>query len=126
MTDSSPSFLIGVVDDDDGVLASLRTLLESADYGVCLFSSARALLESAHLAEIDCLISDIDMPVMDGFELLRIVRAAHPNLPIILITGYPEMLHRLPAIDPSRLFKKPFNGERLLVAVSDALKNLQQ
>jgi FixJ family two-component response regulator len=128
MTELRPSCIIGVVDDDQGILESLRNLLESADYGVRLFGSAKALLESADLPEIDCLISDIDMPVMDGLELLRSVRAARPELPIILITGYPEMLSRLPRADPGqyRIFKKPFKGQDLLTAVDDALRNPDQ
>ena len=127
MTDHPPGYVIAVVDDDPGIVRSLENLLESADYAARLFTSAEALLESGSLAEIDCLISDIDMPVMDGLELLRAVRAARPELPIILITGYPEMLNRLPPVGPShyRLFKKPFNGQELLAAVGDALRNPQ-
>ena len=114
-----------MVDDDPRILESLGNLLESADYAVRLFASAAALLDSGCLAEIDCLISDIDMPAMDGFELLRMVHAARPELPIILITGHPDMLSRLPAIGPThyRLFKKPFDGQELLAAVSGALRN---
>jgi FixJ family two-component response regulator len=125
MNDHPARFTIAVVDDDQGILKSLEILLESADHAVCPFASAVALIESSCLAEIDCLISDIDMPVMDGFELLRVVRAARPELPIILITGHPEVLSRLPFIDPGpyRLFKKPFNGQELLTAISDALQN---
>lgn len=124
MTDHSPDFTIAVVDDDRGILESLANLLESADHGVRSFASAAALVESDCLAETDCLISDIDMPVMDGLELLRVVRAARPELPVILITGHPEMLNRLPAIEPGhyRLFTKPFEGQELLTAVSDALQ----
>jgi FixJ family two-component response regulator len=125
MTDHPFEFTIAVVDDDQRILGSLQSLLESADHAVRLFASAAALLESGSLAQIDCLISDIDMPVMDGLELLRVVRATRPELPIILITGYPEMLNRLPPMGPGhyRLFKKPFNGQELLTAVSDALQN---
>jgi FixJ family two-component response regulator len=124
MTDHPPGYVIAVVDDDPGILRSLENLLESADHAARVFASADALLESGCLAEIDCLISDIDMPVVDGFELLRAVRAARPELPIILITGYPEMLNRLPSIGPGhyRLFKKPFNGQELLAAVGDAVR----
>ena len=124
MTDRLSGYTIAVVDDDQRILESLQNLLESADYAVRSFASAAALLESDCLAEIDCLISDIDMPVMDGFELLRVAHAARRELPVILITCHPEMLKRLPAIDPGhyRLFTKPFDGQELLTAVSDALR----
>ena len=125
MTEPPSGFTIAVVDDDRRILESLSNLLESADYAVHSFASAAALLESDWLEEIDCLISDIDMPVMDGLELLRVVRAARPELPVILITGHPELLNRLPPMCPShyRSFKKPFDGKELLRAVSDALRN---
>ena len=125
MTDRTSGFIIAVVDDDRRILESLKNLLESADHAVRLFSSATALLESGCVAEVDCLISDIDLPVMDGFELIRVVQAARPTLPIILITGRPELLKGLPPTSPShyRLFKKPFNGQELLTAVSEALQN---
>lgn len=119
-----PVFVVAVVDDDQGILQSLEYLLASADYAVRLFASAAALLESGCLAQIDCLISDVDMPGMDGFELVRQVRSARPQLPIILITGYPDRVARLPALGGSkpRLFMKPFQGHELLEAVSEALQ----
>ena len=124
MTDHPSDSTIAVVDDDQRILESLEILLESADYAVRLFASGAALLESGCLAQIDCVISDIDMPEIDGFDLLRAVYAVRPGLPIILITGYPEVLNRLPP-GPGhyRLFTKPFDGQALLTAVSDALRN---
>ena len=124
MTDQRSRFVIAVVDDDPGVLRSLEYLLESADHGVRLFTSAQALLESDRLPEIDCLISDIDMPGMDGFELLQRLHAARPGLPAILITGYPDTLNQSPPLggSPLRFFTKPFRGPELLAAVSDALR----
>ena len=118
--------VVAVVDDDESILRSLEYLLESADYAVCLFTSAAALLDSDHLPEIGCLISDIDMPGTDGFELLAQVHAVRPGLPTILITGYPERLKRLPPLDGinARLFTKPFKADELLAAVGDALRNV--
>jgi len=124
MTDRPSGFVVAVVDDDQGILRSLEYLLESADYSARSFASAAALLDSGCLPEIDCLISDIDMPGMDGFELLRQVQAVRPGLPTILITGYPDTLKRLPPlVSNSRVFTKPFQGPELLAAVGDALRS---
>jgi FixJ family two-component response regulator len=124
ITDHPSGFVVAVVDDEQSVLRSLEYLLESAGHGVRLFTSAAALLESGCLAETDCLISDIDMPVMDGFQLLRLVQAQRPGLPTIFITGYPDTLNRLPPLGGSnpRFFTKPFQGSELLAAVTDALR----
>jgi len=115
--------VVAVVDDDQGILRSLEYLLESADYTVRLFASGQDLLDSGRLPEVDCLISDVDMPGMDGFELLKRVHAVRPGLPAILITGYPETVKRMPASGGSnpRLFIKPFQGPELLAAVSELL-----
>jgi FixJ family two-component response regulator len=125
MADHPSGFVVAVVDDDQSILRSLASLLESADYAARPFTSATALLYSGCLLEIDCPISDIDMPDMDGFDLLRLVHAARPGLPTILITGYPDTLQRLPNRGGSnpRFFTKPFQGQALLAAVSEALRN---
>ena len=116
------TFVVAVVDDDARILESLEDLLESAGHAVRLFTSATALLENCSFAEIDCLISDISMPSIDGWELQRLANAARPELPVILITG-----HDVPDPDPAhrgsrRFFRKPFNGKELLAAVSEALE----
>ena len=123
MTDHSPTATIAVVDDDQRVLESLEILLESADHAVRLFASGAALLESGYLSEIDCLISDIGMPGMNGFELIRLVHAARADLPVILITGQPDALNGpLPIVAAHyRLFRQPFKGPESLAAVDDAV-----
>jgi FixJ family two-component response regulator len=124
MTDRRPGFIVAMVDDDRRILESLESLLESAGHRARLFESAAGLLASGALAEIDCLISDIDLPSIDGFELARRVHAARPDLPVILITGHPELADRLPPTGPGycRLFMKPFDGQQLLAAVGDAVR----
>jgi FixJ family two-component response regulator len=124
MTDRRRRSVIAVVDDDQRILESLEILLDSADYDVRLFSSAATLLESGVLPEIDCPISDVAMPAMDGCELARAVQAARPELPVILVTGRQDLLHRPPLDWPGhyRVFKKPFNGQELLTAVAETLR----
>jgi FixJ family two-component response regulator len=116
--------VVAVVDDDPQVLESLEDLLESADHTVRLFASATAFLESGQLAEIDCVISDIGMPAIDGFELRRLANAARPELSVILITGRDELAsppHGAAPAGVRDIFQKPFNGQDLLAAVSRAV-----
>jgi len=117
--------IVAVVDDDQRVLESLENLLESAGHDVRLFGSAAALLRNGSLAEIDCLVSDIDLPKINGFELSRLVHEARPRLPVILITGHPEIVDRSPPLGSGhrRLFRKPFDGQEMLAAINEALGN---
>jgi FixJ family two-component response regulator len=119
---SERKHMIAVVDDDPRVQESLENLFESVGYGVRTFSSAQALID-AGLSGIDCLITDIGMPSMDGFELHDVVKKARPDLPVFLITGRHEIgdQQRASAKDISGLFRKPFDGPALLAAVGDAL-----
>jgi FixJ family two-component response regulator len=114
--------MIAVVDDDPRVLESLENLLESAGHATRTFSSADALI-GVGLSGIDCLITDIGMPAMDGFELHDVVRKAKPHLPVFLITGRHEIgdQQRAGAKDISGFFRKPFDGRALLAAIDSAL-----
>ena len=118
------TFTVAVVDDDDRVLESLGDLLESAGHAVRLFPSATALLQNCAFADMDCLISDISMPLMDGLELQRLAHVARPDLPVILITGH-ELTEQATAATQASdgFFRKPFNGQELLAAVSKALSH---
>lgn len=121
MTRQPPS--IAVVDDDIRLLESLENLFESAGLSVRTFASANAVLE-AGLSEIDCLIADIGMPGMDGFQLHAVAKRLRPELPVFLITGRHEIAdqQRANAADIAGFFRKPFDGPTLLAAVSDALR----
>ncbi|WP_136620847.1 MULTISPECIES: response regulator transcription factor [Mesorhizobium] len=116
--------VIAVVDDDVRLLESLEDLLESAGHSVHVFASAKSFLEQARLSEIDCLIADIGMPVIDGFELQRLVKETRPELPVILITGRHEIADQPRALAQGSqgFFRKPFDGQSLLTAVGEALR----
>ena len=115
--------MIAVVDDDPRLLESLEDLLESAGYAVRTFSSAKALLD-AGVSNFDCLITDIGMPAMDGFELHDLVKKSRPDLPVFLITGRHEIgdQRRASSEDISGFFRKPFDGPTLLDAIANALR----
>jgi FixJ family two-component response regulator len=116
--------VVAVVDDDPRVLESLENLLESAGYAVCVFSSAPSLLQAPDLAEIDCLITDIGMPIMNGLELQQVVHESRPGLPVILITGRDMTDAALASVPGTHgFFRKPFNGQQLLAAVGSAVRS---
>ena len=118
----SARFVVAVVDDDHRTLESLADLLEAAGYVVRLYTSAKAVWTRGGLSDIDCLISDIGMPEMDGFELRRLALSERPELPVILITGRPELRTQHSSnIERDRLFEKPFDGRQLLAAIRQAL-----
>ena len=119
---SNPRGAIAVVDDDVRLLESLENLFESAGYKVRVFSSAAALLDSG-LSDLDCLITDIGMPSMDGFQLRDAVEKVRPNLPVFLVTGRHEIAdqQRVTGAKIAGLFYKPFDGQALLAAVEQAL-----
>ena len=121
-------FLVAVVDNDFRILESLGDLLESAGYAVRLFKSAQALLEDkVALSEIDCLIADIGMPVIGGFELEKLVKRARPELPVILITGRHEIADQQRVIaQGNRFFRKPFDGQALLAAIGQAVHSVNE
>jgi FixJ family two-component response regulator len=114
--------LVAIVDDDPGMRESLEELLESAGYVARSFFSAGSLLTSG-LSEVGVLIIDIGMPGMDGFELRDLVKKAHPDVPVFLITGRHEIADQDRAESISGVFRKPFDAQALLAAVSDALRD---
>jgi len=118
----STRFVVAVVDDDHRALESLADLLEAAGYDVRLYPSAKELCSHGSVSDIDCLISDISMPEMDGFELRRFALLERPELPVILITGRPEVGAQSSfLIEHDRYFEKPFDGQQLLSAIRTAL-----
>lgn len=112
--------VVAVVDDDPRVLESLEELLESGGYAARSFSSAESLLTSG-LSGVDVLITDIGIPGTDGFELRDLVKKAHPELPVFLITGRHEIAEQGRAQGISGFFRKPFDGRVLLAAIGEAL-----
>ncbi len=81
--------IIAIIDDEDAVRAGLATLMRSIDFRPELFSSADAFV-SADLSRYVCVLSDIQMPGRSGLDLLAHVRAARPELPVVLMTAFPD------------------------------------
>lgn len=125
MSELSKSFtgLVAIVDDDHRVRESLQELLESADLRVLACASAKELLNAEMLPEIGCVISDVGMPVMDGFSLQRLVKANRPALPVILISGRHMGTASVGKFNNEVVvLEKPYDATSLLEAVKIALR----
>jgi FixJ family two-component response regulator len=117
---------VAVVDDDHAVLESVADLLNSAGHVARTFSSAKEFIDGGALDSIGCLVSDIRMPVMDGWELRAFVHGLRPDLPVILITAHLDSEQEARALQAAghlwRVFRKPFDGCDLLSAIESALR----
>ena len=69
----------------------------------------------------DLVLLDVMMPGIDGFELRNRARTARPDLPVFLITGRHEIADQSRAQGITGFFRKPFDGQQLLAAVTEAL-----
>jgi len=111
-----------VVDDDFGVLHSIKRVLSSKGFEVVALQSSEGLEE--YLPESDLLLMDIRLEGERGTEVMEKLRAKGFNIPVIFITAYADAdavvsASRLGAVD---VLKKPFSSQELLQAVKNALE----
>jgi FixJ family two-component response regulator len=117
--------LISVVDDDWSVVQAMVSLIQSVGYKAKGFRSAEDFLQSRQLLNTACLILDVRMPSMGGFELQRRLAAGNYRIPIIFITAYDSDDVHIRAFQAGAagLLCKPFCQESLFQVVRSALAN---
>ncbi|MBR1164756.1 MULTISPECIES: response regulator transcription factor [Bradyrhizobium] len=116
--------LISVVDDDASVRAATENLLKSRGYVVQTFVSAEEFLRSPRLNETSCVITDVQMPVMSGLDLLAEMRTRGYGVPFIFITAFPNDRVRASALSAGAagFLAKPFAGHTLIEYLDAALE----
>jgi EAL domain-containing protein (putative c-di-GMP-specific phosphodiesterase class I)/CheY-like chemotaxis protein len=114
-----------VVDDDPQMRRACVRLLQTEGWSVVQAEHGRAAVESMlHGEQFDCVVSDVNMPELDGFGLAREVRRLDDDLPILLMTGDPSLYGAVRAIDTGAVsyIAKPFDQETLAHAVARAAR----
>jgi len=116
--------IVHVVEDDAGFRRSLVRLLGAAGFTVTTYESAPGFLKTAPRLSAGCVLLDIRMPGMDGFELQARLSDLGFPLPIIMMTGHGDVQTVVRAIKAGAwdVFEKPFDDERLLAAIEQALE----
>jgi DNA-binding NtrC family response regulator len=77
-----------VVDDQESMRTLLQDMLEVIGYEVTLAEGGEEALKSLEVSEYDLVLSDLNMPGMDGTALLRSIKSSKLDLPVVIITGY--------------------------------------
>ncbi|MEE4001013.1 sigma-54 dependent transcriptional regulator [Tenacibaculum sp. FZY0031] len=113
-----------IVDDDVHILELLHRHLQSWNYHTYKAISVKEAVAILRDTSIDLLITDLKMPEVDGFELVKFVSEHYPKLPKLIVTGYPSVQDSLEAIKSGVVayLTKPFTKEELKTALDDALK----
>jgi CheY-like chemotaxis protein len=106
------------VDDDELLARMVAELLRRDGYQVWTAHDGLQGYSSYYQHQAQTVVTDIDMPELDGFEMMRCIRAINPAARVIYISGAPEHYHR-PLLKEGQIFgaavlRKPFEGIELL------------
>ena len=98
--------------------------MESLGYTAVAVESAQHFLASSVLAETTCLITDLQMPGQSGLELQEALRSRGYQMPVILVTAYPNDKDRTRALNNGAIdfLSKPFDDRWLMECLTDAIK----
>jgi len=118
------SRLVAIVDDDESVQRALQDLIESDGLSALCFGSAEQFLDSEARNNAACLIADIRMPGLSGFQLQAKLNAERCRIPVIFITAHGDAEMRIHAMRQGAVefLSKPFDDAVLLEIVHAALK----
>ena len=119
----APRPLIAIVDDEESVRKALRRLMVSAGFRAQTFSCGAALLASLSTDRPNCVVLDLHMPELNGFELQVQLNALAQSLPVVVITGHdtPEAQKRVMDAGAIAYLRKPIDDRELLAAVAKAV-----
>jgi two-component system, NtrC family, response regulator HydG len=122
-----PRGMVLIADDDPDFATSLEPILRQHGYRVEIVTSGSEALEKASNPDVNCLILDLNMPVLSGLEVYLKLKESGKALPTIFITGFPGernlALARLDRPLDQDVLMKPFDPDKLLGALDAAMRS---
>ena len=114
---------IAVVDDEPSVRSSLARLLRSAEYEAATYPSGEEFLDSLDAGSPDCLILDLRMPGLSGFDVLARLALGGRHVPVIVLTSFPspEIRSRALSEGVKAFLEKPVERSTLIDAIDLAI-----
>ena len=115
-----------VVDDDAIVIKSCRRILETEGFEVTTVPSADEALQKVKYYEFDLLLMDVKMPKHDGIFLMREIKKNWPDIPIIVMSGYPtpETIADVLKLGATQFIPKPFRPDELVKSVRQVIQKM--
>jgi FixJ family two-component response regulator len=122
--ENAPPHRISIVDDDASIREALKSLMRSVQFRVDAFASAEEFLASERVGDTACLILDVYLPGMSGFELQNRLNVERRGIPIIFITAHADEASRQRALKGGAvdLLSKPVRREILFKAIQSAIE----
>ncbi|HWY47389.1 MAG TPA: response regulator [Bryobacteraceae bacterium] len=123
--EKSPPCHISIVDDDASIREALKSLMRSVRFNVDAFASAEEFLASQRVDDTACLILDVYLPGMNGFELQTRLKTEGRDIPIIFITAHSDEASRQRALKAGAIdfLGKPVRRDILLKAIQSAAEH---
>ena len=114
--------LVAVIDDDLGVRSSLVTLLRAFGYRTEIYENAEQFLAAKPAEKPACLLLDVNMPAISGFELSRHLLETGNRIPTVFVTALNDMTSRRQAMELGcvAFIEKPFTARVLIEALATA------
>ncbi len=115
--------IIAVLDDEPEMRKALHRLLTCRGYQVVEYERGEDVLDSVDSHRVDCLLLDLQLEGINGFEVLEAFLARHIHLPVIVITAHdePGTAERVRGLGAVDYLKKPVDRDTLLSSISAAL-----
>ncbi|TPK86251.1 response regulator transcription factor [Mesorhizobium sp. B2-4-12] len=115
--------IVFIVDDDISVRESLELVVRSAGWQPEIFGSARQFLAHPRVTVPNCLVLDVNLPDLNGFDLQKMVSVERADMPIIFLTGYGDVPMTVRAMKAGAVefLTKPFSDDVLLAAIEQAI-----
>jgi FixJ family two-component response regulator len=115
--------LVAIVDDEESVRKALGRLVRAAGFGVATYSSGVEFMHSLQRQTPDCLVLDLRMPVVNGFDVQRALIEAGVAVPVLIITGddSTESRERTLRQGARAYLRKPVDDAMLLDAIHTAV-----
>ena len=112
------------VDDDPNIQKMIEIFLRKYNFNVTFVKSGRSALHKLQEDNYSLVISDIQMPEMDGLTLIEKIKIKYPEIPVVIISAYgqEQMTEKAMAKGASKILNKPFDSKILISTIQEFLE----